>query len=468
MNSSSEKMNVITDADHYTPQYHVEAGDVFSELKKHLLVDGFDLVLDLENSHDSMIIDKKNGREYVDFFTSFASMPIGFNHPKLTDPAFVEYLGKLALNKPSNSDVYTEALATFVKTFFKIAVPSAFKYAFFIDGGALAIENALKVAFDWKVLRNFRKGHTTEKGHQVIHFKQAFHGRSGYTMSLTNTDPIKTQYFPKFNWPRVHNPFIKFPLTEENLQIVIREEERSIAEIMDAFKNNPDDIAAIILEPIQAEGGDNHFRPEFLKRLREICDEQEALLIFDEVQTGVGLTGTMWAHEQLGVTPDIMAFGKKMQTCGIIVTDRIDNEPENVFHVPSRINSTWGSNLVDMARITKYLEIIAEENLLKNAAEMGEYLQEKLHELQSTFPHHISNVRGRGLMCAFDFPSADMRQTFRRICFEKGLIILACGERSIRFRTALNIDREFIDKGMEIIVSAVKEAVEHNPDTNSW
>ncbi|HYF01992.1 MAG TPA: aminotransferase class III-fold pyridoxal phosphate-dependent enzyme, partial [Patescibacteria group bacterium] len=314
MNSSSQNVEIMTDADNYTPRYHVGADQVFDELRKHMLVDGFDLVLDLENSHGSIIKDARTGREMVDFFTSFASMPIGFNHPKLTDPAFVEYLGKLAVNKPSSSDVYTEPLATFLKTFFKIAVPPAFKYAFFIDGGALAIENALKVAFDWKVLKNFRKGYTTERGQQIIHFKQAFHGRSGYTMSLTNTDPVKTAYFPKFNWPRVHNPGLKFPLTEENLQDVIRQEEISISQIMEAFKNNQDDIAAIILEPIQAEGGDNHFRPEFLKRLRQICDEQEALLIFDEVQTGVGLTGTMWAHEQLGVTPDIMAFGKKMQT----------------------------------------------------------------------------------------------------------------------------------------------------------
>ncbi|MES2767313.1 MAG: L-lysine 6-transaminase [Bacteroidota bacterium] len=467
MDSSSENFNnIMTDADNYTPQYHVPAENVFDELKKHMLVDGFDLVLDLEKSRGSIIKDARNGRKLVDFFTSFASMPIGFNHPKMNEPGFIEYLGKLGLNKPSSSDVYTETLATFLKTFFKIAVPPAFKYAFFIDGGTLAIENALKVAFDWKVLKNRRKGYTTDRGQQILHFKQAFHGRSGYTMSLTNTDPVKTASFPKFNWPRVHNPYIKFPLTEENLQDVIRQEQQSIAGIMEAFKNNQDDIAAIILEPIQAEGGDNHFRPEFLKELRRICDEQEALLIFDEVQTGVGLTGTMWAFEQLGVTPDILAFGKKMQTCGIIVTNRIDDEPENVFHVSSRINSTWGSNLVDMARVTKYLEIIQEENLLKNAAEMGEYLMQKLQALQQQFPQIISNVRGRGLMCAFDFSNAETRANFRTICYEKGLVILAAGSRSIRFRTALNITRELIDQGMDIITESVREAATHNPDTN--
>jgi L-lysine 6-transaminase len=147
------------------------------------------------------------------------------------------------------------------------------------------------------------------------------------------------------------------------LEDLIERENKSIREIKQAFINNPDDIAAIIIEPIQGEGGDNHFRPEFLQRLRDIANEEDALLIFDEVQTGVGLTGTMWAHEQLGVKPDILAFGKKMQVCGILATNRVDEVPDNVFRVSSRINSTWGGSLTDMVRATRYLEIIQEDNI---------------------------------------------------------------------------------------------------------
>ncbi|HPP40414.1 MAG TPA: aminotransferase class III-fold pyridoxal phosphate-dependent enzyme, partial [Candidatus Kapabacteria bacterium] len=190
---------------------------------------------------------------------------------------------------------------------------------------------------------------------------------------------------------------------------------------------------------------------------RVLADENEAMLIFDEVQTGVGLTGTMWAHEQMGVKPDIMAFGKKMQVCGIVVTDRVDEIETNVFKVSSRINSTWGGNLVDMVRATRYLEIIHDENLVQNAAERGAELFDKLHILKNEFPEYISNVRHRGLFAAFDFDNAENRTRFTRKCFDEGLIILPCGEKSVRFRPPLNITSEQIDEGLEVIRKVMKE-----------
>lgn len=446
-------MSVISNSQNEI-KYYVNAENVFNEISKHLLVDGYDFVLDLQSSNDSTIIDKRTGREFVDFFTCFASMPLGFNHPRLDNQEFIEYIGSVALSKPTNSDVYTEEYATFVKTFFSIAVPEQFKYGFFIEGGALAVENALKTAFDWKIRKNLSKGNG-EKGSQIIHFKQAFHGRSGYTMSLTNTDPIKIQYFPKFNWPRITNPKIKFPLNGENLQKVIELEKIAENEIKNAFLTNPDDIAAIIIEPIQGEGGDNHFRPEFFQKLRHLADENEALLIFDEVQTGLGLTGTFWAFEQLGVQPDIFCFGKKTQVCGIAATTRIDDVPDNVFHTPSRINSTWGGNLTDMVRSTRYLEIIEEENLLNNVKLQGDYLFDEMEELQNDFPNYISNIRHRGLFAAFDLPSNDVRKHFLTNAFNDGLIILPCGENSIRFRPSLNISRSEIADGFEVIRKSI-------------
>src|SRR5262249_25459310 len=152
----------------------------------------------------------------------------------------------------------------------------------------------------------------------------------------------KTMYFPKFDWPRVVNPKLTFPLTPESLEAVLRREELAIAQIEQALEAHGDDVAAIIIEPIQGEGGDNHFRPEFLRRLRAICDERDLLFILDEVQTGLGLTGRMWGFQTMGVVPDLFAFGKKTQVCGFASSDRILEEPENVFAVSSRINSTWG------------------------------------------------------------------------------------------------------------------------------
>jgi L-lysine 6-transaminase len=434
----------------------VHPDSVFKTLKKYMHIDGLDFVMDLYKSQGVYIYEARNNQRYLDLFSFVASNPVGMNHPKMNNPEFIEYIGKIALNKPSNSDIYYSEYAEFVKTFFEIAVPDYFKYSFYIEGGALAVENALKTAFDWKVKKNFKKGYKEEKGHQVIHFKQAFHGRSGYTMSLTNTDAAKTALYPKFSWPRITNPKITFPLNENNLDEVIKLENQAIDEIKNALLQNKDDIACLIIEPIQGEGGDNHFRKEFFQQLRNICDENEILLIFDEVQTGIGMTGKWWAHEHY-VKPDIISFGKKTQVCGILVTDRIDDIEDNVFNSPSRINSTWGGNIVDMIRFKKYLEIIKEDNLIENAKSAGDYLLSKLIELQQKYPHILSNPRGKGLFCAVDLPTHEIRTKVLKALFSKYVIILGCGEKTIRFRPALIINNEQIDEGISVIESVIKE-----------
>jgi L-lysine 6-transaminase len=431
-------------------QMNVTPQAVQSTLKKFMLVDGFDVTIDLKKSKGSYLYDSKHDRKLLDFFTFVASNPLGMNHPKINNEAFIKEIGTVAVNKPSLSDIYTEIQAEFVETFFKVAVPSYFKYSFFIEGGALAVENALKAAFDWKVRKNFAKGYKEEKGHQVIHFRQAFHGRSGYTMSLTNSDPNKVLYYPKFNWPRVNNPKAIFPLNEANLKAVESAEKESIAQIKDAIMKNKDDIASIILEPVQGEGGDNHFRKEFFLQLRQICDENEIMLIFDEVQTGIALTGKWWAH-QYYVQPDLMSFGKKTQVCGVLSTNRIDDVDENVFRKSSRINSTWGGNMVDMKRFKKILEIIAEESLVKNCEVMGLYLQSKLKDLSTKYPDKVSNARGLGLFCAFDCKDTDMRNKVASKALENDLIILGSGDKSIRFRPPINVNQDELNQGVEIL-----------------
>lgn len=439
----------------YTP-VSIAATDVHKTLSKHMLADGFDMVIDLKKSQGSYIYDSRYGKRFLDFFSFFGSSALGMNHPKLTTPEFMEKLAYIAVNKPSNSDVYSVEMAEFVETFGNLVQPAYLPYAFFIDGGALAVENALKTAIDWKVRKNFAKGYTTEKGHQIIHFRHSFHGRSGYTMSLTNTDPTKTNYFPKFKWPRIHNPAIKFPLTEEHLAQVKEEEKMALQQVKEAIINNRDDIAGLIIEPIQAEGGDNHFRIEFLQALRTICDESEILLIFDEVQSGMGLTGKLWAHEHF-VQPDLMSFGKKTHICGFMAGNRIDDILDNVFKKASRINSTFGGNLVDMVRSKRIIEIIHEDNLVENSRVQGEYLLTKIQEMSLEFPRQVSNPRGRGLMAAFDLDTAQNRNQLIDKAYEEGLILIGCGDRSIRFRTPLTIKQEELNEGLGIIRKAVKE-----------
>jgi L-lysine 6-transaminase len=415
-----------------------------------MLADGFDFVMDMEKSHGSWIHDRLTGKNILDMFSMFGSASIGYNHPHLMEKS--TWLGKMAVNKPTLADVYSQEFADFMNVFSRVAIPQHLQYAFFIEGGTMGVENAMKACFDWKTRKNIEKGIDLEAG-ICIHFKQAFHGRSGYTLSLTNTsDPRKYQYFPKFDWPRIINPHLNFPITDENLEETIKNENLALLNITEAIISNPDKVACIIIEPIQAEGGDNHFRDEFFIELRKICDDNEILLIFDEVQTGIGITGKMWAFQHFTVKPDIISFGKKAQVCGVLANkEKFDEIPNNVFKESSRINSTFGGNFIDMLRFQLVLEVIEKENLVENAKVVGEYLLEGLQNLAHKYPEKVSNPRGRGLMAAIDLPSYEQRDKIREVLFEDGLIILACGERAIRFRPHLNVTKEEIQIALDKI-----------------
>lgn len=447
-------LSAITDR-----RIHVQPAEVHNVLSRHMLADGYDIVMDLKKSKGSWVFDSRRGRNVLDFFTNFASVPIGYNHPKMDTPEFRERIADVAINKPANSDIYTTQMAEFVETFARLAVPPSLnKHLFFIEGGALAIENALKAAMDWKIRKNLAKGVQGEKGTQIMHLRECFHGRSGYTLSLTNTaDPRKTQYFPKFDWPRVENPKLSFPLTKENLEDAERREKAAIEQAKKFLAERKDEIAAFIMEPIQGEGGDNHFRPEFFQAVRQLCNENEMLLIFDEVQSGVGITGKMWAFQHYGIEPDMFCFGKKTQVCGFASNDRIMDLAENVFTVSSRINSTWGGNLTDMVRSQRYFEIIDEENLVENAARVGDWFHGELERFQQEYPQLVTNVRGRGLMCAFDLPSGDIRDKALESFMSHDVMVLSSGHRSARFRPPLNLSMDEAAEAIRRMEKALKD-----------
>lgn len=415
----------------------------YNLLKQKMLIDGFHLVIDLKKSKGAYIHNQLDGKKYLSFYSFFASLPIGFNHPGLKNKPYQKALIEAVQVKPALSDVYSPHFARFVDVFNRIALRNQFKYLFFIEGGSLAVENALKVAFDWKTKLNLKKGRKTEAT-QIIHFKECFHGRSGYSLSLTDSfDHRKTQYFPKFNWPRITHPKIN---DSDDVQIL---EAKALQEIKEHLKAHSLETAAIIIEPIQGEGGDNYFRPQFLKALRKIADRYDILLIFDEVQTGLGLTGKWWCFEHFGVKPDILVFGKKVQVGGIAVTNRIDKEKiQHCFRVSSRINSTFGGNLVDMVRATRYIEIIQEEKLLANIRARGKEALKGFRELSKKFP--ITQIRGLGGLLAFDLPSTELRdQIIRTAMRDQKLILLPSGRLSIRFRPTLTMTSREIADGLK-------------------
>lgn len=437
-------MTMIDQVAAATPQ--VGPSDVHAAIGRHMLADGFDLVLDLDRSAGRELLDARDGTRYLDLFSFFASSALGMNHPALTDDeSFTAELTAAARNKPSNSDVYSVPMAVFVETFARVLGDPALPHLFFIDGGALAVENALKVAFDWKSRWNEAHGIDPALGTTVLHLESAFHGRSGYTMSLTNTDPVKVARFPKFDWPRIPSPLLHAPGD------VAERERHALDRARAAFQANPHDIACAIVEPIQGEGGDNHFRPQFLQALQSLCREFDALFVVDEVQTGCGMTGTAWAYQQLGLQPDVVAFGKKTQVCGIMAGGRVDEVADNVFAVSSRINSTWGGNLTDMVRSRRILEVIERDGLIERAALLGRHLRAGLESLAARHPE-VSAVRGRGLMCAFTLPDAEVRdEVVRRLRVDEQVLLLGCGTASIRFRPPLTVTEAELDSGLAAV-----------------
>lgn len=415
-------------------------------LSASILADGFDLVLDLRLSRGCRLVDERDGTSYLDMFGFFASNALGMNHPALAEDAeFRDELATAALNKPSNSDMYTVEMARFVDTFQRVLGDPRLPHLFFIDGGGLAVENALKVAFDWKSRHNESHGRSADLGTKVLHLTGAFHGRTGYTMSLTNTDPVKTARFPKFAWPRIDTPFLADGVDIEAA------EAKALDQARRAFAENPHDIACFIAEPIQGEGGDRHLRPEFLRAMQELCHANDALFILDEVQTGVGMTGSTWAYQQLGLAPDVVAFGKKTQVCGVMAGGRVDEVPDNVFVVSSRLNSTWGGNLTDMVRTRRILEVLERDELIERSRPLGAHLVDRLEALAAKYPQ-VSEPRGRGLMCAITLESAQLRDAVVTALREREqVLILGTGERGIRFRPPLTVTAAELDAAVDAL-----------------
>ncbi len=428
---------------------------VHEVLGRHQLADGLPMVLDLEKSTGPWFVDARDGQRYLDFFTCFATWPIGYNHPGMDEPGFREELMQAALNNPSNSDVYTESMARFVETFATRVTPAGFPHHFWVAGGALGVENALKAAFDWKAQLEGTDG----EDQVVLHFQEAFHGRTGYTLSLTNTEPNKIALFPKFAWPRVSNPKIEFGPDGGIANDVAAAEARTFEEIEAAYECYGEKrIAAILLEPVQCEGGDNHFRTEFLQGLRRVADERRAMLVFDEVQTGFFGSGKAWLWEHHGVQPDLVAFGKKTQVCGMYAGTRIDEVEGNVFRRSGRINSTWGGNLVDMVRARRFAEIILDEGLHDNVLARGESFVRQLRELARE-RGGIRNVRGVGSLAAFDVDTPEQRGQMLQDLMKHGLIALPCGPRSVRFRMPFVVTEEHVAQALERIAASLPAGV---------
>ena len=315
-----------------------------------------------------------------------------------------------------------------------------FKYFHFSCTGALAIEAAIKLAIDQKGSKNPK----------VISLKESFHGINGYGGFVTDSfHPVslRLEGFPNMGWFKVHNPRILYKNNQIDWQATEAGFGRFQKELQDCLeKAGAENIVALVVEPVQATAGDYYFPDSFFSFIRTWCDRHQILLVFDEIQTGFGVTGKMWYHQYKNVFPDIVAFGKKAQVCGVMFKEHVCKTLQN----PIRLEVTWDGDLIDMIRSTYVLEAFKQYRILENVEERGRQLLQGLKEIPG-----LLNVRGQGLLMAFDLESHSHQQSFCQKAFEKGLLFNCTREASVRLRPPLTVTESETERALDLIHQSV-------------
>lgn len=423
-------------------------------------------IADYEKSIGNYIVDV-DGNTYLDVYAQIASIPLGYNNPALIATAKSDKMIRAIVDRPAMGNFPSNETAEIVQGILNVA-PKGQDKVWSALSGADANELAFKAAFFWyqSKKRGYNAGFTQDENVSVMQnqapgspdlailsFKRSFHGRLFATGSTTCSKPIHKLDLPSFKWPKAEYPVYKYPL-DQNVEFNKEEDKRCLQIVDKIFQEWNVPIAALLIEPIQSEGGDNHGSNEFFQGLRDITLKYGALMIVDEVQTGVGATGKLWAHEhfELSPVPDIVTFSKKFQTGGYYFHD-----PEIIPDFAYRQFNTWCGDPARMLLGGAIGHETIKHDLPSLVAKVGDYLFGKLEQLQAKYPKYINELRGkgRGTFIAWSFDSSATRDKFLNDMKKVGINIGGCADTSVRLRPTL----VFEEKHADILLAAIEKVL---------